>query len=288
MAAHGSAGAAAGDPGTALDEPSPFNGLPAGMAFGTLVHAVLEHVDTSTADLAAELRLRCREQLAIRPMGQVADAMLAGALRRAMQTPLGRLAGGATLADVLPADRLPELDFELPLHQGTSAASTVAAIGGLLAGAAAEPDWVREYGEALRRAPFSWKQLRGYLTGSIDAVLRIDGRYLVVDYKSNMLGGREGRLRDYRPEVLPTAMAEADYPLQALLYSVALHRFLRLRLAGYDPAADLGGILYLFVRGMAGPATPLDANGDPCGVFAWRPSSSLVESLSELLGGEGA
>ena len=74
----------------------------------------------------------------------------------------------------------------------------------------------------------------------------------------------------------------AHYPLQALLYSVALHRLLRWRQAGYDPDRHLGGIAYLFVRGMAGPTTP--RIGDvPCGVFSWRAPAGLVPALSDLL-----
>ena len=76
----------------------------------------------------------------------------------------------------------------------------------------------------------------------------------------------------------------AHYPLQALLYAVAVHRLLRWRQPGYDPAVHLGGVLYLFVRGMAGSDTPR-VNGTPCGVFGWRPSPALVIELSELLDG---
>jgi exodeoxyribonuclease V beta subunit len=77
-------------------------------------------------------------------------------------------------------------------------------------------------------------------------------------------------------------MAKSHYPLQALLYSVALHRYLRWRQPGYDPGQHLGGLLYLYVRGMCGPATPL-VDGHPCGVFSWRPPVALVEALSTLL-----
>ena len=62
-------------------------------------------------------------------------------------------------------------------------------------------------------------------------------------------------------------MLDAHYPLQALLYSVALHRFLRWRQPGYDPDLHLGGVLYLFLRGMCGPDTPV-VDGVPCGVFS--------------------
>jgi len=69
-----------------------------------------------------------------------------------------------------------------------------------------------------------------------------------------------------------------------LLYSVALHRFLRWRQPGYDPDEHLGGALYLFVRGMCGPGTPV-VDGTPSGVLSWRPPSALVLDLSDLLDG---
>ena len=131
--------------------------------------------------------------------------------------------------------------------------------------------------------------LRGYLTGSIDAVLRVGSpaRYVVVDYKTNRLGGYDEPLTawHYRSAALETAMIEAHYPLQAVLYAVALHRYLRWRQPGYDPDVHLGGCLYLFLRGMSGPGV-LDADGAAPGVFAWRPPSGLVTGLSDLLAGK--
>ena len=79
-------------------------------------------------------------------------------------------------------------------------------------------------------------------------------------------------------------MNSGTYPLQALLYSVVMHRYLRWRQPGYDPQRHLGGILYLYVRGMAGPETPR-ADGQTYGVFAWRPPAALIEALSDLLDG---
>ena len=83
-------------------------------------------------------------------------------------------------------------------------------------------------------------------------------------------------------------MQRAHYGLQALLYTVALHRYLRWRLPGYDPERNLAGVLYLFLRGMTGPDTPT-VDGTPCGVFAWRPPGALVDALSDVLDrGSGA
>ena len=84
------------------------------------------------------------------------------------------------------------------------------------------------------------RTLRGYLTGSLDLVLRLPGdRFAVVDYKTNWLGGSSGHERPMPgttgPSALTAEMYRAHYPLQALLYSVALHRYLRWRLPAYDP-----------------------------------------------------
>ena len=90
---------------------------------------------------------------------------------------------------------------------------------------------------------------------------------------------------DYHPARLAEAMTDHDYPLQALLYSVALHRYLRWRLPGYRPADHLGGAAYLFVRGMTGPDVKM-SDGRPHGVFEWAVPPALVIGLSDLLDGQ--
>ena len=154
-------------------------------------------------------------------------------------------------------------------------------------------DPLRSWAQRLSSGLFG-VELAGHLTGSIDMVVRVRdatgensaARFVVVDYKTNTLAeqGREPRLHDYHPDRLPAAMAEHHYPLQALLYSVALHRYLRWRVPGYEPGEHLGGIAYLFVRGMVGAATPL-VEGCPHGVFSWQVPPALVTALSQLLEG---
>ena len=151
-------------------------------------------------------------------------------------------------------------------------------------------DPVRAYADVLDAQPaLAEQELRGYLTGSVDVVLRIDDRYLVVDYKTNWLGPIDEPLTAaaYRPEALVEAMGSSSYPLQALLYAVVAHRFLRWRLPAYEPRRHLGGVLYLYVRGMCGPTTPV-VDGEPCGVFSWRPPVALVVAVSDLLDGSAS
>ena len=129
------------------------------------------------------------------------------------------------------------------------------------------------------------------LTGSIDAVLRSEtgptARYLVVDYKTNRFPTTQDeplRVAHYHAAAMAEAMMQSHYPLQALLYGAALHRYLSWRLPGYQPERDLAGVGYLFVRGMGGPTTPT-AGSMPAGVFTWRPPAALFVAASEILGG---
>ncbi|OBK14581.1 exodeoxyribonuclease V subunit beta [Mycobacterium asiaticum] len=273
------------------DVASPMAALPTGAKFGTLVHAVLETADPFAVDLAAELEAQVGIHSQWWPVG-VPDADLAAALVPLHDTPLGPLAAGLTLRQIGLRDRLREMDFEFPLAGGDSrgAASPIrlADVGLLLRSHLAATDPLAPYADRLVGDALGGQSLRGYLSGSVDAVLRIpDGsghRYLVVDYKTNWLGEPERPLTaaDYTSPRLAEAMLHSDYPLQALLYSVVLHRFLRWRQPGYDPARHLGGVLYLFLRGMCGPDTPL-LDGHPAGVFSWAPPAELVTALSDLL-----
>jgi exodeoxyribonuclease V beta subunit len=106
------------------------------------------------------------------------------------------------------------------------------------------------------------------------------GGTVVVDYKTNRLGVRGTPLTtwDYRPEALEAAMVEAHYPLQALLYDVALHRYLRWRQPELRPGGAPGR------RALPLPARDDRADG-ASGVFAWRPPAALVTATSDLLAG---
>ena len=272
-----------------LDQPSPLGGAPVGVQFGTFVHTVLEATDFASPDLEAELGERVAAA-GSRPGGELGEPALAAAgLRAAIETPLGGVTGGLRLRDVARRDRLDELEFELPLVGGDdpSGRLTLAAIARELRAHLDPGDPMLAYATRLED-PALRSNVRGFLTGSIDLVIRLAGadgpRFAVVDYKTNWLGPADEplTLRHYVAPALSAEMHRAHYGLQALLYTVALHRYLRWRLRGYDADRHLAGVLYLFLRGMAGPGTPA-VDGVPCGVFAWRPGGGLVRRLSDLL-----
>ncbi|MCP3668492.1 MAG: exodeoxyribonuclease V subunit beta [Gammaproteobacteria bacterium] len=122
--------------------------------------------------------------------------------------------------------------------------------------------------QALKQLHFP--MLEGFLKGFIDLIFEVEGRYYVVDYKSNWLGNRQ---IDYSPDRLADAVAREGYFLQYLLYTLALHRYLKQRLSDYEYERHIGGVYYLFLRGIS-----VD-KGDEFGIFKDRPSVSLIEAL---------
>jgi exodeoxyribonuclease V beta subunit len=285
-------GALSDDAVTDREEPElPLAPMAFGPAVGTLIHTTLDLSDFAAPGLVPELALRLVEAAGPRgvsllkaPVGQVAAG-----LATALATPIADL-DGLTLAGIGRSDRLDELNFELPLAGGDSAipeeSVTLADVSALLA-RFLEPDSALSGYPARLADPLVAGVLRGYLTGSIDLALRVPDlahpggrpRFAIIDYKTNWLAapGEPLRAVDYRPAALAIEMQRTHYLLQGLLYSVALHRFLRWRLPGYVPDTDLAGVHYLFLRGMTGnPAT---------GVFSWQPPAGLVPALSDLLDG---
>lgn len=276
-------------PAEALGPASPMADLPGGASFGSLVHQVLENLDwhAPTPEVLTERLLVATTAAAKRfAISGLTPATLAQALLPSLLTPLGALTNGRALADIPISARLSELDFEFALGHATST-TTLGQVAEMLRTWLPDNDPLIDYPADLSAEPLASQVLRGFLTGSIDSVLRIESesgpRFVVVDYKTNRLSGAELRLDHYSQTAMAAEMRHTHYPLQAVLYCVALHRFLRSRLADYQPEHHLGGVGYLFVRGMGGPEA-----GAETGVFAWHPPAGLVVALSDLLADRGA
>jgi len=257
--------------------------LPGGTAFGVLVHEVLEVVDLSSgaAQLAGALTREIGRRAARIAM-PVDVARLVDGLIAALTTPLDPLLPGLSLGDLPARDRIPELVFEMPVADTRfrvdvrDLASSVAA--------ALDPD--DPFRDAFATLPERVDRPRfaGWLTGVVDLALRTpDGRYVIADHKTNRLSDAAGRPA-YDATAMHAAMLHGEYPLQALLYLVGMHRVLGRRLAGYDPDRHLGGAMFLFLRGMVGPSTPLRA-GVRDGVCAWRPATDAVLAADRVLSG---
>jgi exodeoxyribonuclease V beta subunit len=279
-----------GAPEGAAAAASLLSDTPAGARLGTFVHHVLEQADFTAQDLPAELGRHVAEAQRRRRVDVGDPVALVEGLRAAIETPLGPLAGGRRLRDVARTDRLDELAFELPLVGGDAPTGelTLAAIAAVLREHLEPGDPLAGYADRLTD-PILRSSLRGYLTGTIDLVARGAesagaAPFTVIDYKTNRLAAAGEPLTawHHRPEALAEEMQRSHYGLQALLYAVAVHRYLRWRAPGYDAERDRPAVLYLFLRGMVGEATPT-VGGVPCGVFAWRPPAGLLTALSDLL-----
>jgi exodeoxyribonuclease V beta subunit len=181
------------------------------------------------------------------------------------------------LAVVSHDKRLNELEFVFPVADSAEqGALSPQNLGELLAKHARDAD-EHAYADQLTRLRFL--PLRGFLRGFIDLALEHEGRYYVLDYKSNRLGET---VADYQRPRMLSEMRRHHYVLQYLLYTVALHRYLELRLPGYDYDRNFGGVYYLFIRGMSTVHPP------GSGVLYEHPPRALIEELSASLHNPGA
>jgi exodeoxyribonuclease V beta subunit len=214
----------------------PWHTFPRGALPGNFLHDQLEWLAEEQFGLAASERLqdRLRKRCDRQGWGHRADDVVAW-LGDVVSRPLPPV--GAAL-DTL-AGRLPEMEFWFPSEAlATGEVDRLCRVH--LLGGIARPELPE-------------RELRGMLMGFADLVFFHGGKYWVLDYKSNALGTRDA---DYTRGALEASMAEHRYDVQAALYLLALHRLLKIRLgAGYDPAEHLGGAVYLFLRGIHGPAS---------------------------------
>ena len=255
------------DPSTAAPvTEAEFDPRFAGNRFGVALHAAFEHVDFSAwrhwregvaapagqADIIADA---LREQAY--PSGDVADgvALCTRLIGHTLTVPLPE---AVRLCD-LPSDaHRSEIEFQFSLH-----ATHVDALLQLL----------HAHGIVRDRQGFGTRQrLDGLMTGLIDLTYQHAGKWYVLDYKSN-------RLPAYDAATLQNAMAHSEYDLQAVIYTLALHRWLRFKFGDdYNYARDFGGIRYLFCRGLDA------ASGDSAGIVAQRFAPELIAALDVLFG----
>ena len=135
-----------------------------------------------------------------------------------------------------------------------------------------------------------FSSFEGHLKGAIDLVFEANEQFYILDYKSNYLGASPS---DYQTEALAIAMEEHRYDIQYVLYTLALHRFLKQRRKEmYDYQRDFGGVIYLFLRGLAIEQNTLEnqeqaqssQKGMPTGVYYVKPPAELILALDEEVG----
>jgi len=237
--------AAPGEPEHAEESPAPpapavtpagIHAFPRGTVTGHFFHALFEQLDFTRPDeIPTVLNRLARRYRFPREYDDAINAMA----RAVLELPL---ADGARLTDRPRTETLRELEFYFPVGRISGAGLT----------ALLRRDCPPEAPALAADDRLTFDPLRGMMKGYMDLVFRHKGRFYLVDYKSNCLGPD---LTAYTPRRLRETMAEARYTIQYLIYTVALHRFLRTRLPDYRYERDFGGVHYLFLRGAAaGPA----------------------------------
>lgn len=230
--------------------------FPRGASPGTFLHSLFEDLDfTQPVDPHW-----VEEQLALGGYDAHWTPVLTEWLDAILQAPLNET--GVSLNQLSAREKQVEMEFYLPISQPLMANQLDALI--------------RQYDPLSAGCPaLDFMQVRGMLKGFIDLVFRHQGRYYLLDYKSNWLGEDSSA---YTQQAMASAMQAHRYDLQYQLYTLALHRYLRHRIADYDYERHFGGVIYLFLRGV-------DSENPQQGIYATRPDGELIALMDEMFAG---
>lgn len=245
--------------------------LPKGKNFGIAVHKVFQNYFSYGKDefylhseryiehpLKVEDYFRSPKPATRKEHFELARAMIANVL----ELPITK--GGTTLklGDIAVTDARPEFQFFYRINKiSAKLLQAIFVQHGI--------NEIKQFAEELGSLTFSLG--RGYMKGDIDLLFRDNGKYYLLDWKTNYLGPRA---EDYNAEQLRSNMAEHYYILQAHIYSLAVHLFLKQQLQNYSYAKDFGGFFYIYTRGM-------DRNGN--GVYFNKPSQALIEAMANII-----
>jgi exodeoxyribonuclease V beta subunit len=252
----------------------PLDEFPRGPRAGDALHGILEKIDFEKRDPEELARIASTELAAQGLDAEAWSVPVASALDEVLRTPLVAGGDGFSLSQISNRMKSAEMEFTFPVGAGTSRGRrqtplTAVSLADALRNRSGLP---RDYAE--RVAALGFAPLTGFLRGFIDLVFEQNGRFYLVDYKSNHLGSEYD---SYAPPELVAPMAEHHYFLQYHLYAVAVHRFLRRRVRDYEYARHFGGVFYLFLRGMS------PERGPRTGVFFDRPEEPFLDGLSRVL-----
>ncbi|MBW2031343.1 MAG: exodeoxyribonuclease V subunit beta, partial [Deltaproteobacteria bacterium] len=238
--------------------------FPKGTRAGIFFHDILEHLDfTADSALAREL---VSSKLASYGFEIAWLDVVCEMIHKVVSLPLDPRDEGLCLSKIPNQDRLNELGFYFPLQQ-----ISVERLRAIFA-KGPHKDILQYYPQYLERLEFS--PVKGFMKGFMDMVFRWKDRFYLVDWKSNFLGPR---IEDYRQDNVSMAMEENFYHFQYHIYTIALDRYLEMRVPGYSYEKNFGGVYYIFLRGVD------PGKGPEYGVFRDRPAAQWIRALGEAL-----
>lgn len=230
--------------------------FPRGASPGTFLHSLFEDLDF-TQPVEADW---VQEKLELSGYDACWEPVITAWLTAILHAPLNET--GVSLSQLSAREKQVEMEFYLPISQPLIAEKL--------------DTLIRQFDPLSAGCPpLEFAQVRGMLKGFIDLVFRHDGRYYLLDYKSNWLGDNSSA---YTPEAMAAAMQAHRYDLQYQLYTLALHRYLRHRIADYDYERHFGGVIYLFLRGV-------DSKQPQQGIYTTRPAGELISRMDEMFAG---
>jgi exodeoxyribonuclease V beta subunit len=239
--------------------------FPKGAGAGILMHSIFETLDFASASSSVidEAAGKALERYGLDLEWQ---SILGGMVHEVLTTQLSSPEGHFNLGSLKPGTWSTELEFFFPLKLITSSRLAELLVRHGVIPSGTDP--------AAAAQVLDFAPVKGMLMGFMDMVFEADGRYWLLDWKSNHLGNTRD---DYRREKLDKAMTENLYRLQYLLYTVALDRFLSLRVPGYRYKTHFGGAIYVFLRGVCAE------RGEAYGFYRELPPEELIGELRELL-----
>jgi exodeoxyribonuclease V beta subunit len=229
-----------------------------GKLAGDFFHEVFEKIEFDMSDADAVIASRMKKY----GLDESEEAVAREAVRNVLGKELAMVAPGFSLSMLGKAERRHETNFYVPLTP--FAKKNLRKF---------MDEYTHEAGLPAREE-YQDGRVKGWLNGKIDLLFTHGGKYYLVDWKSNFLGGtREA----YEPGKLREAMVRDDYFLQALLYIIGTDRYLRDRLQGYSYDRHFGGVFYIFLRGVDAAA------GDDYGIYFEKPDAGALQRLSSLI-----
>jgi exodeoxyribonuclease V beta subunit len=241
--------------------------FPKGTASGILLHQIFENLDLTATDPQSirdvVMKVLCLQGFDVTWVDAICEM-----IRNVLEMVLPSAFGAFSLSQISAEKQLTELEFYFPLKRLREAELT--ALFSRHIGFARGAETPSHFGR------WRFETVEGFMKGLIDLVFEANGRFYILDWKSNFLGPG---IEHYGQESLRKAIRENMYDLQYTLYSVAMHQYLKTRVPGYSYDTHFGEVFYLFLRGID------TAHGPEYGVYKARPSRESIEALSVHLTG---
>ncbi|SHM61842.1 DNA helicase/exodeoxyribonuclease V, beta subunit [Chitinophaga jiangningensis] len=237
-----------------------FNTLRRGAKTGNLLHFIFENISFSDNN-KWEHWIKAAIEKFLPGQEETYLPMLLQLVQHVVKAPLHAGSQRFQLSSVSRDKRMAEFEFDFPVP--------VFQLN--------ELNELSEQGQAVsikRFAELGGQELEGIMNGKIDLFFEHDGRYYVLDWKSNYLGDRP---EDYQRASLEAEMNHNNYHLQYLIYTVAVKKYLETRLPEFDYERHFGGVFYLFIRGVR--------HHGESGIYYTKPALEKIERLERIIAG---